>query len=731
MREQDPAQGADDADVDDKPDTVSEVHNTVSADTVAGVVIQAGTIGSIHQHLPPYQIPVPRQLPPAPLRFVGRLPELTQLTAALDIVAEAGTTVVISALAGAGGIGKTALAVHWADASQHRFPDGQLFVDLQGFSPAGAPLEPAVAVRGFLDAFGVAPDRIPADLHAQVGLYRSLVHGKRMLILLDNAASVEQVTPLLPGTPTCTVIATSRHRLAGLTTAYGARLLDLDVLPAADAQALLTRHLGLGRLAAEPDAVADLLAICAGLPLAVRIVAARAEHHPTFPLAVLAEELQDAAARLDGLDAGDLWVNLRAVLSWSVRALSPRAASLFGLLGIAPGPDSSLPAAASLAALPTEQARVMLRELENASLVQQHVPGRYRMHDLIRLYATDTAHHDLAEDVREAALQRLLDFYAHTAHTADRLLDPHSPPLQLDPPAPGVHPQPLPDAPAAMAWFTAEHPVLLAAQHTAACHACHATVWQLSRFLHIFHSRRGHLHDRLATWRAALDAAAHLPDPTPRIHAHRRLGDAYAALGRHEEGIAHLHQALALAEEHHNPDQQARTHHVLAWASEQRGDDRQALEHATRARDLFRALDQPVGEAETLNAMGWYAARLGDYDTARIHCQAALIQNRHHHNPNGEADTLDSLGYIAYHTGHHQQAIGYHQQALTLFRALGNTYDSADILDHLGHPLETLGEHEQARVVWREALELYQEQGRNDDAARVQRQIDDLDKRVR
>jgi hypothetical protein len=274
-----------------------------------------------------------------------------------------------------------------------------------------------------------------------------------MLIVLDNARDTDQVSPLLPGSPTCTVLVTSRHRLAGLAALHGAHLLDLDILPEPDARELLARHLGHERLAAEPEAVADLLAVCAGLPLAVRIVAARAAHHPTFPLAVLAEDLRDVSTRLDALDAGDLRVNLRAVLSWSVQTLSPPAARLFGLLGISPGPDLSLPAAASLAALPTGQVRAVLREVENASLVQQHVPGRYRMHDLIRLYTTDEAHHDLTEDARNAALRRVLDFCTHTAHTAACLLYPQRPPIRLDPPAPGVGPLPLPDVPAAMAWL--------------------------------------------------------------------------------------------------------------------------------------------------------------------------------------------------------------------------------------------------------------------------------------
>jgi tetratricopeptide (TPR) repeat protein len=670
----------------------------------------------------------PRQLPTAPGPFTGRATELATLTDAATTSLDAGATVVILAIGGVGGIGKTALALHWAYQHLHRFPDGQLYVDLRGFDPSGQPTAVRDAVRGFLLGLGVDLSTLPDDLDALAARYRSLVAGKGMLIVLDNARDLDQVTPLLPGSPTCTVLVTSRRHLAGITR-YGARLLDLDVLPEAEARDLLARHLRSERLVAEPAAVAELLAVCAGLPLAVAIVAALAQRHPTFRLAVLAEELRDVSARLDGLDAGDLHVNLRAALSSSVRALSPPAASVFGLLGIAPGPHISLPAAASLAALPEGQARAVLRELENASLVQQHAPGRYRMHDLVRLYATETACHDLAEDAREAALRRVLDFYTHTAHTADRLLSPHRPPVQLDLPAPGAYPQPLPDVPAALGWLDTEHPVLLAAQRTAASHVWYTLVWRLAWALDTFHGRRGHRHDRLAVWRGALDAAAYLPGPTPRILAHRLFGLSYAELGRHEEGIGHLHQALALAEEYHDIDQQARAHRVLAMAWELRGDNRQAMRHATRSLDLHRTTDVPGWEADAFNIVGWYAARSAEYDTARRHCQAALTLYRQHHNPEGEAATLDSLGYIAHHTGHHRQAIRYYQQAFTLYRAVGNTSQSADTLDSLGHPHIAAGEHEHARTAWREALDLYQNQGRNTDAARVQQQLDDLDHR--
>ena len=711
-----------------EPDAVHGVHNTVSTPVMPGVVIQSGTIhGGIHHQSPAHQIPTPQQLPPAPRHFSGRATELTQLTAALDATTAEGTTVVISALAGMGGIGKTALAVHWARANRHRFPDGHLFVDLQGFAPAGAPLTPAEAVRGFLNALGIAADQIPADLQAQTGLYRSLVSGKQMLIVLDNAASVEQVIPLLPGSPTCTVIITCRHRLATLSTTYGAHVLDLDVLPTTDAQAVLAHHLGSERLAAEPQAVAELLTVCAGLPLAVRIVAARAEHHRTFPLTVLAEELREVAARLDGLNAGDLHSNIRVVLSWSARALTTAAANVFKLLGIAPGPDIGLSAAASLTALSEEQVRVELRELENASLVYQHLPGRYQMHDLIFLYATETAHLDLTEDLRETALRRVLDFYVHSAHTADRLLTPHAPlsPVLPDPPSPGVHIHVLPDSSAATAWFAAEHLTLLAAQHTAADRAWYPIVWHLARAMNTFLSWQGHHHDRLTVWRAAL-VATHAADPAVQTITHRLAGCAYVDLGCHDDAMWHLHQALALAEEQRNPDQKARTHRAFALAWERQGNHRQALEHATHVLYIYRALDEPMWEADALRLVGWFMAQLGDYDTANTHCQTALSLWQHHNNPDYEAGTMLNMGYIAHHTRHYRQAIDYYQRAITLFRAVGNSAGFADALDALGHPYVAVAEKDQARTAWNECLLLYQQQERDDDASRVQHQLDSL-----
>jgi DNA-binding SARP family transcriptional activator/tetratricopeptide (TPR) repeat protein len=685
----------------------------------------------LHDNLGPHAVPArsaptqptPRQLPSPAAHFVGRTAELDLLTKWYDSGQDAGGTVVISVIGGAGGIGKTWLALHWAYQHLDRFPDGQLFVDLRGFTPVGEMVSAESAVRGFLDGLGVPADRVPVGLDAQIALYRSMLAGRRMLIVLDNAADAAQVTPLLPGNSTCTVLMTSRRYLPSLVTGHSAHHVLLDALTESEARDLLRARLGADRVAAEAEAVETLLACCGGFPLALGVVVGRALAHPEFPLSGLAAELSDSTAAVGAWDDGDAAASLPAVLSWSIPALSTEQARMFGLVGIAGDPDISLAAVAALTGLTGPRTRAVLRELEHASLIQQHTPDRYRMHDLIRRCAADTAHRELTEADREAALRRVLAFYIHTARTADRHLHPHRPPIRLDDAPPGVHPLSLPDAPAALAWFDAEYRVLLAAQQAAVDHSWHPAVWQLAWVLDTFQYRRGHRHDHLAVCQAALDVVAHVSDPTTRILVHQRLGNTYADLERYDEGIEQLHEALALAEEYGDVLQQARTHLGIGWVMTRSGNDRQALDHANRALDFFRALGQPVWEADALNAAGWCAARLGEFDPARSHCEAALDLYRQHNELTGEAVTLDSLGYIAHHSGHDQQAIHHYHQALTMFRALGNTSDAADTLDNLGHSYAAIGEHEQARDVWRQALQLYRKQGRDTDAERIRQRL--------
>jgi DNA-binding SARP family transcriptional activator len=385
----------------------------------------------------------PRQLPAPPRLFIGRTTTLARMSAALDEQIGSGGTLVISAL---GGMGKTWLALNWAHRNLDRFPDGQLYVDLRGFAPSGRPMPTQTAVCGLLDALGVPPAGIPADPDAQVGKYRSLVAGKRMLIVLDNARDTAQVSPLLPACAACTVLVTSRHRLTGLITGHSAVPVELDVLSNDEAHGLLARYLGRDRVTAEPDALAALLEYCAGLPLALSVVAARALAQPGLPLTALADELEDVSARLDALATGDLSANVPAALRWSFDALNPESASALALLALAPGPDIGLSSAASLLARPITAARTLLRDLENAFLLQQRTLGRYRMHDLVRLYATARAEKEQTPVRQEAAHRRVLGpspYLVHAAQSAARLPFPRRV-IEFGPPPPAPARSPLP-----------------------------------------------------------------------------------------------------------------------------------------------------------------------------------------------------------------------------------------------------------------------------------------------
>ena len=288
-------------------------------------------------------MPVPAQLPPTIAGFAGRDAELASLDAILPQPAANGTaparTVVISAIAGTAGAGKTALALHWAHRVRDQFPDGQLYVNLRGFDPSGPLMDPDQALRGFFDAFGVPPERVPGGVEAKAGLYRSLLSGKRVLVVLDNARDTEQVRPLLPGSVGCLALVTSRNQLTGLIATEGAYPLDLDLLTVPEAYDLLIRRLGARRVAAERQAAEEIIASCARLPLALTIAAARAAARPGFPLAAIAAELRQSAALLDPFDGGELTANVRAVFACSYRALSSDAARLFRMLGLHPGPD--------------------------------------------------------------------------------------------------------------------------------------------------------------------------------------------------------------------------------------------------------------------------------------------------------------------------------------------------------------------------------------------------------
>jgi tetratricopeptide (TPR) repeat protein len=535
-------------------------------------------------------------------------------------------------------------------------------------------------------------------------LYRSLLAGRRMLIVLDNARDAEQVRPLLPAGSGCVVVVTSRSQLTGLVAAQSARPVTLGVLTGAEARDLLAGRLGTERITGEAEAVTELIMLCAGLPLALAITAGRAAARPGFPLAALAAELRDTAGRLDALDAGDPAMEVRAVFSWSCQQLSGAAARMFRLLGVHPGPDICAPAAASLAGVSLAQARHALAELAGGHLVTEHLPGRFAVHDLLRAYAAEQAAACDTGTQRRAATRRMLDHYLHTAHAAALLLDPVRAPLSLAEPQQGTLPETLTGHEHALAWCRAEHQVLLAvtARAAEADFSCHA--WQLPCALATFFYQQGHWHDWAATQHTALAAAQRAADLTGQARSHLNLGSAHARLGSGQAACTHLRQALELYEKTGDPIGQARVHLVLAVALGAQGRHREALGHAGLTLELHRSAGVVSGEATGLRVTGWNHARAGNQQQALTCCEQALRLHRELGDRHGEAMTWDCLGYAQHRLGRYHQAAASYHNALSIYRQFTHHYDNAETLLHLGDTHHATGNPQAARSAWHQAL---------------------------
>jgi DNA-binding SARP family transcriptional activator/tetratricopeptide (TPR) repeat protein len=655
---------------------------------------------------------VPAQLPSAVAAFTGRTAELTRLDLLLAAAHRAGTdrgsTVIIS-VSGTAGVGKTALAVQWAHRVAASFPDGQLYVNLRGYDPGGLALDPAEAVRGFLDALGMPAHRIPAGLDARAALYRSLLAGKRVLVVLDNARDVEQVRPLVPGTSGCLVVVTSRNQLTPLAATEGAHPLRLDLLSTAEAIELLSRRLGARRTAAEPAAVHEIVVRCAGLPLALAIAAARAATNPGFPLVHLAAELRGATGALDAFDGGDPATDVRTVFSWSQQTLSADAARLFRLLGLHPGPDLTAPAAASVAGIPLRQVRILLTELTRAHLLNEHTPGRYTFHDLLRTYADEQARTHDSDDVRRAALHRLLDHYLHTAFAAAVLLLPARDPITLDPPKPGLTPEPHVDHDTALEWFTAEYRVLVAAIERAAAVGFDAHAWKLAWAFTTFLLRRGLWPEQLVVQRTALGAARRLGDKVGQGHALQSLAIGYGRADRLDDADTHYRLALDLYADLGDLVGQATSYANLGVVARKRGHPVDALSHAQRALELYSAAGHRVGQANALNSVGYGHAQIGDYRQAILYCRHAVTLLHDLGHGDSEAATWESLGYAHHRLGETEQAARCYQQAVDLFRRLGDRSNEAGTLASLGDTHHAAGDHAAARTAWKQALNILDE----------------------
>lgn len=652
------------------------------------------------------------QLPADNRMFTGRVNELTEL---LELAGRAPTgneagMVVVSAIDGMGGIGKTALAVHMAHRLRPRFPDGQLFLDLLGHTPGVDPLPAGEALAMLLRAMGVDPQGVPEDLGQRAAVLRHLLSGTRTLILLDNVADAAQVRALLPNEPGCLVLITSRRRLTGLDEA---RTLSLGVLPTADAVALLFRAAGPGRIPVDQPGLEELTELCGRLPLPIRIVGARLRHHRSVRFEDVLAGLRDEATRLALLeDKGEEGVVTRgvaAVFASSYRALTEAEQRLFRLLSLVPGPDFEACAAANLAGLALREVERLLESLLDHSLLLQHTPGRYRFHDLVRVYAASLAVPDDEAD-RTEALGRLLDFYECAAVTADDRLARSPRRVRSSGPMPGVMPL-LEDAPGALRWLRAERENLLAAlshvtEHGAASRAVTLTA-ALARFL----DQDGPLDQAMRLHRAAVELARTGPDRTAYAGALLDAGRVELLRGHTASAVENL--GLALGEFHAQANHwgQAESLHCLGRAHFSAGDHASSRPLLEQALSAFRELGDGYGEANTLLHLGELVFLTEGQDAALNVLEHALKIYRAHGDQEGEADVMRRIARVRILNGPVMAAREPLEQALAVHRDLGHRRKEADVLWELGRMWTNAGEYAAAAEPTREAIELYRALG--------------------
>ncbi|MGW2821021.1 AfsR/SARP family transcriptional regulator [Streptomyces sp. NPDC001443] len=667
----------------------------------------------------------PSQLPADLVTFAGRRAELDYAEALLPDQ-ERPTTALSVLVSGMAGAGKTTLVVHWAHRVAHRFPDGSLYVNLRGHDPTGSRMDPREALEGFLVAVGVASQAVPEGLDARAALYRSVLAGQRLLIVLDNAADTEQVEPLLPAVPGCLVVVSSRNRLSGLIARHGAHPLPLGVLSAGESLELLARRLGAARIDAEPEAARDIIDLCARLPLALSIVAARAALYPGFRLADIATELRKDHGSLDAFSGGDLGTDVRAVFSWSYQALSPQASRLFRRLALHPGPDITRAAAAALVGTPLRQVHAPLTELTGASLLTERAPGRFVFHDLLRTYATERMRAESSKPVCSAALLRLHDHFLFTVHNAAAVLDRFRETMPLPPVDADAAPLEFSDRAQAAAWLRTERHVLRAIVGHAAAHGFHTHAWLTAAALDVYFNRLGYWHDLLEIETTALESARAAGSVTGQAYALCGLGGAHSQLDHPDQALRHLEEALELFRSVGHAMGQALTHRGLAYLSNRTDRPRAALDHYAQAIELYRSEDNASGTAGVLNQVAWTCILIGEAEMAVQCCEEAILHCKELGDRYGEASTRDTLGYALYHLARHPEAIACFQRSQRLFHEIGDRYLESDVLRHLAAAHLAADDRDAARAALTAALALLEE-GDHAAADQVRQELYELD----
>jgi tetratricopeptide (TPR) repeat protein/transcriptional regulator with XRE-family HTH domain len=654
---------------------------------------------------PPASPHVPKQLPADVSMFTGRDEQLAYLDELLPGATDQPTSVVITAVSGTAGVGKTALAVHWAHRVRDRFPDGQLYMNLRGYD-SDQLVGPGEALSRLLAALGITGQNVPHDLDDRAARYRSALADRQILIVLDNAGSVEQVRPLLPGSSSSTVVVTSRDSLAGLVAVDGAHRLELDLLPHAEAITLLRRLIG-PRCDAEPEAAATLVEQCARLPLALRVAAELTVARPGIMLAELVADLAGEQRRLDLLDGGgDPHAAVRTVFSWSIHHLPPDTAAMFRLLGLHPGPDIDLFAATALAGANLDDAHRRLEMLSRVHLIQPSGLGRYRMHDLLRAYAAELARAHDTEQVRHGALSRLLDHFRYTASVAMDTAYPFERGRRPRiPPADTLTPE-LSDPNQATAWLDAELPNLLAAAQHAANHGWPEHTLHLSVILHRHLRIRGRYPDAEALHRQALTTA--------RLTGHRGgeldtligLGEVHRLQGRYERVADHYQRALKIVHATGDRVGELDVLRGLGWVHLQQGGRERAANYFERASKIVHSTGDRVGELDVLRGLGCVHMAQCRYGPAADYFERALKIAHATGDPNGELDVLRGLGQVHLLRGRYEPAADYFERALKIVHSTGNRIGELDALRGLGQVHLLQGRYEPAADHFQRAFEI-------------------------
>ena len=667
--------------------------------------------------------PVPAQLPTDIADFTGRASQVEELCTRLSSSrGEQGPAAVRLALVtGTGGLGKTTFAVRVARLLAPQFPDGQLYVNLLA---ATLPVDPAEVLARFLRDFGLDSAAIPADPDERAGRYRTLLAGRRALIVLDDARDAAQVRPLLPGSASCAVLITTRGQMPGLA---GARTVDLDVLPPHEARRLFDLVAGEERAAAEPTATDDVLTVCAGLPLAIRIAGARLAARSSWTIRALADRLADEHKRLDVLRAGDLGV--RASFEVSFTSLpGPETpggvdpARAFRLLGLWTGPSISLPAVSALLGDEEDAVADALDVLVDAHLLESPDPDRYWFHDLLRVYAADRAHTKETEHDRIAAITRLLTWYLHTVDAAAGVISPHYARVPLGQESRG---EDFSSLDRALAWCEGERSGLVAATRLAAAVGLHEIAWKLAAASMSFYYRRSHWGDWVTSHEIGLASTRILGDRRAEAWILNRLGMAYG-VQRRKESINFLQAALAINRELGDEPEIARAANNLANTYIEFGKFSEAKEAAELALGIHLRAGARHGEGIALDLLGAACRELGRPGDAIGHLQQSLAIFREVGARDAEADSLGELGVTYLSLGQLSEAIAHLHASLTIRRELGDRYYQLVILQQLGRSYRLAGDLRLTREALAEALQLCEDLGETARAAEMQADLRSL-----